>query len=201
MTLPQKKISGVILAAGTASRMGETKQLLSFKDKPILEHVINNARHSNLHEIIIVLGHCAKEIEKKIDLSGTKVVMNKDYLKGQSTSLIKGIKKISPHCEAAMFLLADQPLVTPDIINQIINAFNISQNPIIVPYYKKQRGNPVIIDRSLFPDLKLLSGDTGPRVYFTKFRGSILKVPVNNRAVLIDVDTKKDYRKLKFNYK
>ncbi len=191
-----KKIAGVILAAGSASRMGETKQLLAFKGRPILEHVITNARQSNLYEIIVVLGHDTDAIQQNVDFSGTKAVTNSEYLKGQSTSLIKGVKTISPICDAAMFLLADQPLIKSNIINNIINAFEASHKSIIIPYYKKIRGNPVIVDRALFPDLNSLSGDTGPRVLFKKFKNSIFKIPIHDKAILIDVDTNDDYQKL-----
>ncbi len=201
MAAPDKKIGGIILAAGSASRMGETKQLLPFKDKPILDHIIQNAIQSKFHEIIVVLGHDANKIKQAIDFSGTKTVMNNNYLKGQSASLIKGLENISPVCDAAMFLLGDQPLVTPSTINSIIKAFSTSNAPITIPYYNNIRGNPVIIAKSLFHELKLLSGDTGPRVLFKKFEKSILKVPVADNTIFIDVDTQADYVKLIQEYK
>ena len=196
MSVSDKKISGVILAAGSASRMGRTKQLLLFKEKPILEHVVNNAKKANLHEIIVVLGHNAKEIKNEIDLSSTKTVINSEYNKGQSTSLIKGLEKISPLCDGVMFLLADQPLINYSTINTIIKAFEKSTPLITIPYYNDIRGNPVIIAKPLFKELKSLKGDTGPRVLFNAFKNSILKVPVKDKAILIDVDTKHDYKKL-----
>jgi len=99
-------------------------------------------------------------------------------------------------CDAAMFLLGDQPLVSKSIINTIIKAFKKSNSPVTIPYYNENRGNPVIIARSLFHELKLLSGDTGPRILFKKLQKSILKVQVSDNAILIDVDTKADYDKL-----
>ncbi len=195
MAVANKKVSGIILAAGLSSRMGKTKQLLPFKGRPILEHVISNAQLSNLYEIIVVLGHNAKKIQNCIDLTSTKTTINHEYIKGQSTSLIKGLEKISPLCDAAMFLLADQPLITQFTINTIIKAFERSNLSITIPYYNDIRGNPVIIAKALFPDLKSLSGDTGPRILFNNFKNTILKVPVQDRAILIDVDTKSDYKK------
>lgn len=196
MAAPDKKIGGIILAAGSASRMGKTKQLLPFKQKPILAHVIDNARKSDLYEIVVVIGYCADKIQQVVDFSGTAIITNNEFLKGQSTSLIKGLENISPMCDAAMFLLADQPLVTPLMINTIIKAFQTSSLPIAIPYYNDVRGNPVIIAKSLFHQLNLLSGDTGPRILFKKFKKSILKVPISDNAVLIDVDTRSDYEKL-----
>ncbi|MCP3876025.1 MAG: molybdenum cofactor cytidylyltransferase [Desulfobacteraceae bacterium] len=195
MSLP-KKITGIILAAGSSSRMGKTKQLMPFKGDTLLGHVIQNAKASSLNEIIVVIGHHADKINKTIDLSGTKVVRNHNYSKGQSTSLLKGIENASTACDAAMFLLADQPLVTPEIIDTLIDAFERSNALITIPYCKGKRGNPVIINKSLFPRLKILSADTGARVLFDEFRASILKVPIHDSAILTDVDTMDDYKKL-----
>jgi molybdenum cofactor cytidylyltransferase len=190
------KISGVILAAGSGSRMGKTKQLLPFGKKTLLGQVVQNAKESSLHELIIVLGYNADKIEKAIDLSGTKVVRNTAYSKGQSTSLIKGLENVSSICDAAIFLLGDQPLVTAAIINKLIAVFETSDAPIVIPYCNGKRGNPVIITGSLFHRLKSLTGDTGPRVLFDEFKDSVLKVSVPDKAILVDVDTQDDYEKL-----
>ena len=192
----QKKISGIILAAGSGSRMGKTKQLLPLGKTTILGQVVQNARKSALHEIIVVLGHRADEIEQAVDFSGTKIVRNTAYEKGQSASLIKGLENISSVCDAAMFILGDQPLITAAVFNKLIDAFKTTDTPIIIPYFLGIRGNPVIIAKPLFHRLKALTGDTGPRVLFDEFKESILKVPVSDEAILIDVDTKNDYEKL-----
>jgi molybdenum cofactor cytidylyltransferase len=176
--------------------MGKTKQLMPFGDTSILGRVISNARKSSLHELIVVLGHDAEKIKHKVDLSHTQTVINPEYLKGQSTSLIKGLENISPQCEGAMFLLADQPLVTADIINNLIETFKNSDAPIVIPYFKEKRGNPVIIGRPLFHRLKSLSADTGARVLFKEYKNSILRKTIDDEAILVDVDTMDDYKKL-----
>lgn len=196
MKMVGKKIGGIILAAGSASRMGQPKQLLPFGDTTLLGQVVQTARNSNLHELIVVLGHCADEIQQAIDFSGTTIIRNRQYKKGQSTSLIKGIEQVSPLCDAALFLLGDQPLITAAIINQMIDAANLSSAPVIIPCFNGIRGNPVIISRSLFHRLETITGDTGPRVLFDEFKNTTLKVPVFDEAILMDVDTMADYKKL-----
>ena len=204
MKLLNKKVGGIILAAGVASRMGDIKQLLPFRGKTILDHVIANAHKSALCEIVVVLGYCSDKIRQELDLSddlsgdipGIKFVINKEYLKGQSESLKKGLNKISADCDGAMFLLGDQPLVTDAIINKLIYAFETSASPVVIPYCNGKRGNPVIIAKSLFSRLNSLSADTGPRVLFKEFEHKILKVPVVDKAILEDIDTKDDYEKL-----
>lgn len=191
-----KNVTGIILAAGTASRMGKTKQLLPFKGKTLLGRVIQNAGESVLNDIIVVLGHDADEIMRTIDFSGTTIVLNPSYAAGQSTSLIKGLETVSLDCDAAMFLLGDQPLITAPVINRLIHAFNTANAPIVVPYCRGIRGNPVIIARPLFHRLTSLTADIGARVLFDEFHASILRVAVSDEAVLIDVDTMEDYDRL-----
>lgn len=196
MSLPRKKIAGVILAAGSASRMGKTKQLMPFGKTTLLGQVVEAAKGSELHEIIIVLGYKAEQIRKTLDPANTKIIMNKEYSKGQSTSLIKGLENVSSICDAAMFLLGDQPLVTADIINQLINAFKTTSALITIPYCNAKRGNPVIIARPLFYRLKSLSADIGARDLFDEFKEFILKVEIPDNAILVDIDTMDDYKKL-----
>jgi len=196
MKTPDKKVSGVILAAGSATRMGKTKQLLPFGKTTLLGQVIQNAKESQLHEIIVVLGHDAKIICKTLDLSGTLVIQNTDYLKGQSSSLIKGLEKVSPSCDAAMFLLGDQPLIKAHLINRLIKAFKTISPPIVIPYCEGKRGNPVIIARPLFQRLASLSQDTGARVIFDEHKSTLLKLEVQDTAILMDVDTMEEYKTL-----
>ena len=176
--------------------MGKTKQLLPLGKTTILGQVVQNARKSALHEIIVVLGHRADEIEQAVDFSGTKIIRNTSYEKGQSASLIKGLENISSVCDAAMFILGDQPLISTAVFNKLINAFKTADTPIIIPYFLGIRGNPVIIAKTLFHRLKILTGDTGPRILFDEFKESILKVQITDKAILIDVDTMYDYKNL-----
>ena len=192
-----EKIAGIILAAGTASRMGSVKQLLQFQDRTILGQVVQNTLDASLHEVIVVLGHCADEIKKTINLSGVNVVVNDEYNKGQSSSLIKGLEAVSPRCSAAMFLLGDLPLVNVRVINSLVAEFGRSKASIVIPTCNGKRGNPVIISRSLFYRLESLTGDTGARVLFEEFKQSIKELEVNDEGIHVDVDTWEDYENMK----
>ncbi len=200
MITSTKKIAGIILAAGTGTRMGQTKQLLPYKDTTILGKVLSQALVSDLVTVFVVLGHEAEKIQqhlnKNIGLSFDNMLININYKRGQSTSLIKGITRLSQDIDGAMFLLGDQPLITPAIINHLIAAYQKANAPIAIPFYNGKRGNPVIISKTLFPQLKEISKDTGARVLFKKYDKDILKIPVNDTAVLTDIDTPEDYQNL-----
>jgi len=192
------KICGIILAAGRSKRMGTPKQLLYAGGRPILEHVILNADRSRLHEVIVVLGYMADKIKTAINFSDTDaiIVINKNHDQGQSSSLLKGFEHISHSCDAAMFLLGDQPLVTHEIINTLILAYEKYHAPVTIPYYRGKRGNPVIIGKELFNRLKTLSGDRGARFFFRTLKDQIMKIPFDDEAVIMDIDTKKDYENI-----
>lgn len=190
------KVSGIILAAGTASRMGRTKQLLAFQRTTLLGQVILNAKQSLIDEIIVVLGHHADDIRNKTNLKDTITIFNPDFKKGQSTSLIAGIKSVASDSDAAMFLLADQPFVASNTINALICAFKSSTASIGIPYYKNKQGNPVIVSKSMFSRIHTLTRDIGARALFQAYKDQILKIPVSDPSILADVDTIADYNSI-----
>jgi molybdenum cofactor cytidylyltransferase len=196
MSLAKREIAGIVLAAGMGSRMGQTKQLLSFGATTLLGEVVQSARRSDLAQVIVVLGHCAKEIEEKTDLSGTHIVINRHYTEGQATSLRAGLDAVNRQYSGAMFLLADQPLVDRQILNTLIAAWQKCKRQILIPCHNGVRGNPVIVGTPLFSALSRITGDRGARVMFEAYRDRIEKIEIHNPAILTDVDTKEDYRRL-----
>lgn len=189
----KKAIAGIILAAGTGSRMQTTKQLLPFAGLPLLQHVVDAARASQLGKIITVLGYRAAEIRSTVDLTGTELVVNRFYETGQGGSIRIGLSLVPDPYQAALFLLGDQPLISPALINIILLRFESSRAPIVIPRYQGKQGNPVLIARSLFGRLYQLSGDAGGRQLFSEYQQAIDYLETDDPAVLIDVDTQTDY--------
>ncbi len=191
-----KSITGIILAAGMGARMGQTKQLLPFGATNLLGRVVQAARASALDRVIVVLGHDAQEIQRRTDLSGTRIVINQQYADGQASSLRAGLAAIDWECSGAMFLLADQPMIDHGIINTLIEAWQTCIRQIMIPYHNGIRGNPVIVGSSLFSALSRITGDRGARALFDAYRDQIERIDIHNPAILTDVDTKEDYRRL-----
>jgi molybdenum cofactor cytidylyltransferase len=190
------QVAAIVLAAGLSRRMGLPKQLMPLGDKTLLEHALANLRSSAVDEIVLVLGAHADEIEQKVSTEGLKVVINTLYEQGMGTSLRAGLAAVDPSMCAAMVVLADQPFVRPSTLNQLIAYQRQHDSQITLPLYKGFRGNPVLLDRSVFQELNSLAGDVGCRAIFGGHAEDIHKVPVNDIGVLLDIDTLDDLRHL-----
>ncbi len=193
-------IVGVILAAGSSSRLGRPKQLLPLGDRPVLVHTLANACAAALDGVIVVLGHEAATIQRRIDFGAARVVLNADYRAGQSTSLRAGLAALPPDADAALFILGDQPLLGPALLDALIAARRASAAPIVMPTYRGQRGNPVLIASDLFPELARITGDRGARGVIHAHAAEIHEVPIAGDPPTDDLDTQEDYDRLLARY-
>lgn len=191
-----KRVAGIILAAGEGSRMGRTKQLLPFRGKTLLEWVVESALASSLHRVVVVVGHQAERIAPLLQGRPVELALNPQYRRGQSFSLQCGLRLLGPESDAALFLLGDQPLITPALIDTLVRSYQASPAPIVMPMYRGRRGNPVLFDRETFPGIGKLTGDSGARPLFQEYQGRLLPVPVDAAAIHFDIDTAADYRRL-----
>jgi len=187
----------VVLAAGSSTRMGTVKQLLPLAGRPLLQHVLDNVRESRAREIILVLGHAADAIRQKVELHDVKVVLNGNYLQGMGSSLRLGLSALDSRSEAALIVLADQPFVRPATFDQLFAAHVRTKGQIVIPTYRGFRGNPVLLDRSVFSEVMRLTGDVGCRAIFGDHLEGIVKLPVDDPGILLDLDQKNDYEKLR----
>jgi molybdenum cofactor cytidylyltransferase len=189
-------VSAIVLAAGTSSRMGSQKQLLRLGSKTLLEHTLDNVRASHVHEIIVVLGAAADSIRPYIADENIRVVVNEAFQEGMGTSLQRGLASLDPQAYATLVVLADQPMVKPATLNQLIDEHHEHKPQIVIPLYRGFRGNPVLLDRSVFPEIAALNGDTGCRAIFGDHLENIRKLAVDDPGILLDADRPADLAKL-----
>jgi molybdenum cofactor cytidylyltransferase len=185
-------VSAVVLAAGMSRRMGTPKQLLRIEGKTVLQRTLENVRASVADEIVLVLGFAAQAVEQAIATDGLKVVRNADYEQGMGTSLRTGLAAVNPAASAAIIVLADQPFVQAATLNQLVECHRARGAQIAIPVFRGFRGNPVLLDRSVFAELRELSGDVGCRAIFGNHTENIRKLPVEDPGILIDIDSRED---------
>jgi molybdenum cofactor cytidylyltransferase len=205
-------ITAIVLAAGTSSRMGRPKQLLDWGGKTLLCHVAEVALASTVDEVVVVLNKDSgfriqdSEIQRQqrdvlatLEAAGAKkltIVDNEEYRSGQASSLKAGLAALAANSEAALVLLVDQPLVTPSLLNTLITAYRAANAWALIPRYKGQRGNPVLLGKPLFAELQQLQGDSGARAVLQRYREHIAWLDLDHPAIIADVDTPEAYHEL-----
>lgn len=184
-------ITAIIMASGLSKRMGENKLLLKYKDKTIIEYVLDEVSKVEFKEVIVVsLYNEIKEISKKYNY---KYIENKKNYIGQSESIRLGINN-SKQSFGYMFFVGDQPLIDSKYINKMIEVFNEHKDFIIIPRYKNRKGNPVIFPESKREELLSLKEDEkGKKVITNSCKIKYVDV---SEYMLFDIDTKKDYIQL-----
>ncbi|MEM7587536.1 MAG: nucleotidyltransferase family protein [Acidobacteriota bacterium] len=192
------EVAGIVLAAGTSTRLEAEipKQLLRLDRLPLIAHVTQATVASRLREVVVVVGHAAAEVTQAVAGYDVRTVENPDYRTGQSSSVRTGLRAIDPRAEAALFLQADQPLITPQLIDQLLVTYRKSGGPIVVPTYAGRRSSPALFDRRLFHELEQLTGDVGGRRIMARNPSRVLELPVDNPLELEDVDTFADLERL-----
>jgi molybdenum cofactor cytidylyltransferase len=190
-------IAAIVLAAGTASRMGRPKLLLPMADgRALVRLSVERVLAGDPDAIFVVVGAEASAVETALRGLPITVVVNPRYAEGQATSLRAGLAALGPETEAVLVALGDQPLPDPTIVRRLITTFRETGGPIVVPRYREGRGNPVVFAASLFDELEAVTGDQGARGVVAREPGRVREVVID-AATPRDVDTWADYEALR----
>lgn len=191
-------IAGVILAAGEASRYGHPKQLLSWKDRPLVRHAAETALQAGCMPVLVVVGAYADQVRLALQGMPVQIVQNSDWREGMSSSVKVAVQALPAKTGGAVFLLSDQPQVTPTLIRELINLHQEKLCALTAPRCEGLRANPVLFDRITFSELLNLKGDVGGRALFSYGE----KYPIawldwDDSILLMDIDTPEDLQRLK----
>ena len=189
--------AAILLAAGSSSRMGKPKQLLSYKSKSLLEFTIDMAIDSVTDPIIVVIGANASLVQKVIEHKKIHIVENKNWTEGMASSIRCGIgmlTQISPSAEGAILMVCDQPFVSSTLLNNLVSTHKSTGKPIVTSKYQNVIGPPTLFHKTIFSELMNLTGDTGAKKIVEKHITDVETVQFD--AGIIDIDTEEDYRAL-----
>jgi molybdenum cofactor cytidylyltransferase len=183
------KLAGLLLAAGTSSRMGGSNKLLSlFDGVSLLARSACVLEQALSRKPVVVLGHDAARMAKLLP-EGATVVVNPDFAEGLSTSLRSGVAALGSDYDGVLIHLADMPTVTAQHLKLLSDAFDASGGcAVIRATHDGKSGNPVVLPRALFSQLIRLTGDTGARILIEGFTGKVVDVELG-AAARLDVDT------------
>lgn len=186
--------AAIILAAGEASRFGRPKQLLDYHGQPFIRNVALAALAGKLSPVVVVTGAYSELTEAAVKDLPVIIAHNEGWHDGQSSSMKAGLQRLPPETGSVIFLLADQPQVTPPILRALIERHARDLVPIVAPLVQGQRANPVLFDRVTFRQLNSLTGDIGGRAIFSKY--PVTYLPWYDESLLVDVDTQDDLANL-----
>ena len=187
-------IAAVLLAAGSSSRFGRAKQLVSWDGEALVRRTARIALEAGLAPVIVVSGSYASGVEAALAGLPVELVFNPDWETGQSSSVRAGVQSLPGSAGGAVFLLCDQPFINPQLIRRLVDLHQSGLDAIIAPMVDGQRTSPVLFDRRTFPDLLKLEGDTGGRALFSRY--PVKWMEWLDRSILFDIDTPEDYQRL-----
>src|SRR3989338_2338939 len=191
-------ISCLLLSAGFSSRFGSPKALARLNGQTLIEHLQKLLLSTQLHEIIIVLGHGAEEIKpflfkhKKIT-----VVYNKDYKFGQTSSFKCGLKDVTAQATGILLLPVDYPVIKAETFDTLITLFEKKKPVALIPSYQDQKGHPPILNVGLKNEFLALKDSVGVNTVFHHHRDDVTVLPVDDAGVLKSFNTKEESDHLK----
>lgn len=197
-----RRITAIILAAGLSKRLGRNKLLLPLGDETVVRKTAKAVLASAASEVILVTGHEEAKVKEAVGGLDVRLAHNPRYAEGQSTSMIAGVEAARDDTESYLFVLGDQPLLTPEIVNDLISLYEESRPDALVaaPAFEGRRGNPALFSATLKDELLQASGDAGGRGIIrrleTESPEQIVFHHLPNDDIFLDIDTEEDYERM-----
>ncbi|MDX9973435.1 MAG: nucleotidyltransferase family protein [FCB group bacterium] len=188
-------IAAILLAAGESTRMGQSKPLLPFGGRTLVEHLVEVLLTSEVDRVYVVLGHEAERVQAVLKAHPVHPVVNVDYRQGMLSSVRRGLRVLPPETDTVLVAPVDQPGLTRALINALLNAYRLSDKDIAVPIHQGRRGHPLIFSAGYIPEILTGYDDTGLRGLLVRHAGALLEFPFDDPAVLDDTDTPEAYRR------
>ena len=186
----------VILSAGESSRMeSNPKANLLFNDKTFLSIIADIFYKAGLGKIYVVVGKDAELIKKANKDLDVEFLTNKEYKKGQLSSIKVSLEHIPKTCDSIMIHLVDHPLIQKKTVKTILTARKSTNAPVIIPVFKGKRGHPVLFGSEVFDDLKSAPMDVGARSVVWKYAKNVHEIATDDQGILLNINTPELYQK------
>lgn len=191
-------IDGILLAAGESRRMGGINKLtLPVDGEPLLHRTARILLGSRLSDVVVVLGHEAERAERLLQGLEVRTVRNAAYAEGQMSSVYCGLAALAPAGDGVMICLADQPLLTSQDVDALIEAFRRRpRGSILVPTHAGKRGNPIIIATAHGDTILDGERHLGCKRLIERNPGLVVSVEMENDHTTFDLDQPQDYTRL-----
>ena len=192
---PAGSVALLLLAAGASTRMGRPKQLLPYHGRTLLRHAAETAVATGCAPIVLVTGALHDELVGEVADLPIQPVQNFDWQTGMASSIRTGLAAVAQARPAAvLIMLTDQPLVTPQLLKQLLARQRQTQAPIVAAAYGDTLGVPAVFNQAMIPRLLQLQGQQGAVRLISSLGAAVGRVAFP--AGLLDVDTPEQYAAL-----
>jgi len=188
-------IAAIVLAAGHARRMGAPKVLLPFAGTTVINHIVTQLRAAPLADIVIVTGPRHRDIAAALAGHPVRLVPNPDPDGDMLSSVRTGLRALQPDCRAALIALGDQPRITTELVRQLLRAFETGNAGLLVPTFHGRRGHPLLMTTAYRDEVLRQHDAEGLRGLLHAHPDDLATLPVEDNAVLADMDTPEDYHR------
>jgi molybdenum cofactor cytidylyltransferase len=192
-------IPAIVLAAGRSTRMGTAKAALALDGgDTFLTRIVRTFLAAGVDDVVVVVGHEAEAIAASFAPSGlpARFVINRDYDRGQLSSLVAGIGVIDrPGVVATLVTLVDVPLVSAETVRAVIERYRASGAAVVRPTSGSRHGHPLLIDRSLFAELRAAEPSLGAKPIVRAHASATGDLPIDDEGAFVDIDTREEYER------
>jgi molybdenum cofactor cytidylyltransferase len=192
-------VSGILLSAGLSSRFGSPKALACINNMPAITYLLEKLTATSLGEIVIVLGADSQPIELCLfKHKMIRVVYNKDYKLGQTSTVQTGLKEIASEATGFMLLPVDCPFVKAATVETIIEHFTVKHlKKILVPEFDGHRGHPPIFDIRFKDPVLNLDPAQGINNFMHEHSQSIKTIKLDDPGITQSFNTPEEFAEIK----
>jgi molybdenum cofactor cytidylyltransferase len=189
-------LAAVILSGGASRRMGSPKALLPYQGRPFLEHLLDVAKHPSISVRRVVLGPDADAICAQVPLKPDEIVVNKDWERGQLSSIQMAIRSLPAGTDGLLLCPVDHPLISQSLVADLIDSFEKTTAPIVIPLYEGRRGHPVIFAARLYEELLNAPDDTGARAVVWAHKNEVCEVSTTEEGCVLNLNDPEAFQRV-----
>ncbi len=189
----------LIVAAGCSRRMKKFKPLLPLGEGCILQSTIESFQRAGLKNIIVVVGYKRHEVIPLLKTLGVRYAINRDYDETDMLESIRlGLKEVKAGTSGILFCPGDVPLILPETIKSVIEAYEKQEAKILIPVCCGKQGHPPVFSPEVIGEILSYKGDEGLRGVIGEYekRHEVSCLEVEDEEVLQDTDLPEDYERL-----
>jgi molybdenum cofactor cytidylyltransferase len=189
-------IIAIVPAAGQSCRMGVPKQLLPFAGTTVIGHIVDELLRSRIEEVCVVAGHQAERLGQALEGRRVRMVVNSDYERTDMLASVRcGLAAMPADCRAVLVALGDQPAITAELVDTMLDCFSTAGRGIVVPAHAGHRGHPLLLAGRYRKEILTNYDQTGLRGLLDARADDVFDLPVATSAVLADMDCPEDYER------